>query len=134
MPTQKLISTPELHLDQPSGAQVRSMAPAPTNVVHPRLGVSIDDVRTEVDDAFKHMETFHNLEPDEIMRLAGGYSARLSYLRVQIMRVEDFAREWRDLRTREIEPALEELRNQREIASRLHSVRELDFKMEGGMP
>jgi hypothetical protein len=64
--------------------------------------------------------------------MSGGHSARLSELRVKIMRVEDFRQEWRPIRTREIEPALEELQRQYQIASRLHSVRELDWKMESG--
>jgi hypothetical protein len=41
-------------------------------------------------------------------------------------------REWRNVRTREIEPALEELERQYASASRLHSIRQLDFQMSGG--
>lgn len=108
------------------------MTPLDTSVVEPSIGGSIDSVRVEVDDAFADMKTFFNREPDEIMRMAGGHSARLSELRVRVMRVEDFRREWKSVRTRELEPALEELERQYTIASRLHSVRELDFKLEGG--
>lgn len=93
---------------------------------------SIDLVRKEIDDAFLDMREFHNLEPDEVMRMAGGHSARLSFLRVKIMRIEDFKRQWKSVREREIEPAIAELANQYTIASRLHSVRELDWKMESG--
>lgn len=93
---------------------------------------SIDLVRKEIDDAFLDMATFHNLEPDECMRMAGGHSARLSFLRVKIMRIEDYKRQWKSVREREIEPAIAELANQYTIASRLHSVRELDWRMESG--
>lgn len=96
------------------------------------VGGSIDSVRTEVDDAFADMKTFHNLNPDECMRLAGGHSARLSELRVRIFRIEDRLREWKSVRTNEIEPALEELERQWRNSSRLQSVRELDYKMESG--
>ena len=96
------------------------------------VGGSIESVRAEIDDAFKDMKTFFNREPDEIMRLCGGHSARLAELRVRIQRIEDFHRQWKAVRVREIEPALDQLRNQYEIASRLHSVREFDFKLEGG--
>ena len=102
-----------------------------TTTVFPGLG-SIDSVRGEVDDAFADMATFHNIEPDEIMRLVGGHSARLSELRVRIQRVEDFHRQWKGVRTREIELALDELAKQFQVASRLLTVRELDFKMESG--
>ena len=100
--------------------------------VHPTIGGSIESVRGEVDDAFADMKTFHSREPDEIMRLSGGHSARLSELRVKIMRVEDVLPQWRSVRTRDIEPTLEELARQYTIASRLFSVRELDWKMEQG--
>lgn len=97
------------------------------------LGVgSIDSVRAEVDDAFADMKTFHNQEPDQVMRMCGGHSARLSEIRVQIQRIEVVARQWKPIREREVEPAIEELKNQYLIASRLHAVRELDWKMSGG--
>lgn len=108
------------------------MTPLDTSEFHPSVGLSIDEARQEVDDAFEDMKTFHNREPDEIMRMAGGHSARLSEIRVRAMRIEDFRREWKSVRTRELEPAIEELRNQYQVASRLHSVRELDWKMEAG--
>lgn len=95
---------------------------------------SIDSVRKEIDDAFADMKSFHNLEPDEVMRMCGGHSARLQEIRVQINRIEVVARQWKPIREREIEPAIDELKQQYLIASRLHSVRELDFKMAGGQP
>lgn len=103
-----------------------------TSQMFPGVG-SIDSVRAEVDDAFADMKTFHNLEPDEVMRMAGGHSARLSEIRVQIQRIEVVARQWKAVREREVEPTIDELKNQFMIASRLHSVRELDFKMAGGV-
>jgi hypothetical protein len=103
-----------------------------TTDVDPTVGVSIDQARKEIDDAFADMRDFYTKEPDEIIRLCSGHSARLSELRVRIQRVEDMRREWRNVRTREVEPALEELERQYAAASRLHSVRELDFKLSGG--
>lgn len=108
------------------------MAGPNLSAVNPVVGRSILDVRSEVDDAFADAKTFHNREPDEIMRMAGGHSARLSELRVKIMRIEDMDPKWRNVRAREIEPCLDELQRQYQIASRLHSVRELDWKMEAG--
>ena len=96
------------------------------------IGGSIMTVRGEIDDAFADMKTFRDLEPDECMRAAGGHSARLSQIRVNIYRVEDWDREWKNVRVREIEPAIEELRYQYQVASRLHSARELDWRMESG--
>lgn len=100
--------------------------------IDPTIGASIDAVRGEIDDAFADMRDFYTKEPDEVIRMCSGHSARLSELRVRIQRVEDFRREWRSVRTREIEPALEELERQYASASRLHSIRELDFRLSGG--
>lgn len=100
--------------------------------VNPVVGLSMNQVREEVDDAFKDMAGFHNMEPDEIMRRSAGHAARLSYIRVCVMRIEDFRREWKDVRTRELEPALETLREQWAHGSRMHSSRELDWRIESG--
>lgn len=114
------------------GAAVRGVGPLDTSVVFGQIGGSIDSVREEIDDAYKDMKTLHNEEPDRAMRMTSGHSARLSEIRVRIMRIEDFHPQWRNVRTREIEPTLEELERQWRNASRLHSVRELDWKMESG--
>jgi hypothetical protein len=113
-------------------AQGMGLVPLDTSRVFPEVGGSIDSIRDEIDDAFKDMNTFLNLEPDEIMRMCGGHSARLAEIRVRIQRIEDFHRQWRPIRIREIEPTLDQLQNQYQIASRLHSCRELDWKMESG--
>lgn len=110
----------------------RSLQTLDFDEVDPVVGLSINQTRSEVDDACADMEKFHQMEPDEIMRRAGGHSARLSTLRIRVMRIEDFKREWKDVRTRNLEPALEQLEHQYTIASRLHSVRELDWRMEAG--
>lgn len=103
-----------------------------TSQLIPEMGGSIDSIRVEIDDAFKDMATFLQREPDEIMRMASGHSARLSWVRVQCLRIEDWYRPARDLRTRELEPCIEELQKQWAHGSRLHSVRELDWKIESG--
>lgn len=128
MATQRLVSA----APAPAQGQAPRITPFDTSVYDNTVAGSIDSVRGEVDDAFADMATFHNLEPDEAMRMASGHSARLSFIRVRIMRIEDFKREWKNVRVREIEPAIEELREQWKNASRLHSVRELDWKMEAG--
>ena len=103
-----------------------------TTVVYPEVGLSIAGVRTEVDDAFDDIKTFHQREPDEVFRLVSGHSARLAELRGRSYRIEDRAPVWKAIRTREIEPALDELNKQFQIASRLLSVRDLDYRMEAG--
>ncbi len=120
-------------IPEESGQQGRVGAiPLDTSQYVPAIGGSIDSVREEIDDSFADMKTFHNREPDEIMRICRGHSARLSELKVKILRIEDYRREWKNVRTREIEPTLDELKDQWQNASRLQSVRELDWRMEMG--
>lgn len=114
---------------RPPGATV---AQYPTHEVHQAIGGSIDSVRQEVDDAFADMKTFYQNEPDHVMRLAQGHSARLSELRVLIMRIEDQLPIWKNVRMRDIEPAIDELWKQYQISSRLQSARELDWRIESG--
>ena len=109
-------------------------SPSDDAVVVPAAGGSIDTIRGEIDDAFKDMRTFKDLDPDEVMRIVAGWSARFSELRVRAMRIEDVAqyRRFKTLRTRDLEPIMDELKQQFMIASRLQSVRELDYKIEAG--
>lgn len=123
-------------LDPNAGAPVASLHPAmgrpDFDAVFPMIGGSVNSIRAEVDDAFADMKTFKDREPDEIMRLAGGHSARLSEIRVKIMRIEDMHPQWRQIRARDLEPTIEELQRQYQIASRLFAVRQLDWAMESG--
>lgn len=128
----KLVTDERLQQPTGSAAPASAFTPLDTSIEDVTVGGSIASVRGEIDDAFADMKTCHNQEPDIAMRLVQGHSARLSELRVRIQRIEDFKREWKAVRTREIEPALEELERQYTIASRLHSVRELDWKIESG--
>jgi hypothetical protein len=129
----QMVAAPDSGQNGITGAtpsQGMGVVPLDTSRVFLEVGGSIDSVRDEVDDAFKDMNTFLNREPDEIMRMCGGHSARLAEIRLRIHRIEDFHRQWRPIRLREIEPALDQLQNQYRIASRLHSCREFDWKVE----
>ena len=117
----------------PGGVQQLSpvVGPPPTDEQFGGGLGSIDSVRREVADAYSDMKTFHNTEPDEVLRYCSGHSARLSEVKVLISQVEPVFRQWRAVRVNEVEPAIEELRAQFSIASRLIAVRELDWKMSG---
>lgn len=135
MTTRLVLQAPPEGAQSPATPSVGATAPAAQtdlNRVSPEIGGSINSVRGEIDDACRDMNTFHNQPPDDVMRLCGGHSARLSELRIRIQRIEDFHRAWKSVRTREIEPCLAELTNQYQIASRLLSARELDYRMETG--
>lgn len=98
------------------------------------VGGSVASVRREIDDCLADMRTFLDREPDEVMRMVSGWSARMCELKVRIRRVEDIQREWKPVREREIEPIVDELALQHMIASRLLTVREFDYKTSMGQP
>jgi hypothetical protein len=92
---------------------------------------SIDDVRSEIDDAHEDMREFYLNEPDEVMRKVSGHLARMTELSKEIRRIEGSARMWKSVRTAEIDPTIDALFQQFQIHSRLQSVREMDFRVSG---
>jgi len=116
-----------------SRGQVVPMPAAALAQVYPGVG-SIQSVRDEIDATLAAMREMHRLESDQVMRAVAGLTARLVELRINIVRMEVMAPIWKNLRTQELEPTLDELGRQYAIASRLHSVRELDYRISTGAP
>ena len=94
---------------------------------------SIESVRGEVDDCLADMKAFASAQPDQVMAAVSGHSARLVEIMIQISRIEVVHRQWKPIRTQEIEPVLAELKHQFSVASRLITVRGLDQALIGGM-
>lgn len=122
----KLTSTP------PSSA-VSILEHLAKQVVAPELG-SVDSVHGELDEMFGVMKRFSRMEPDEVMLHCSAYSARLSEIRMIIHRIEDVHRHWKAVRTREVDPTIEELKFQFNVASRLLSSRAFDYEVTRGQP
>ena len=87
-------------------------------------------VSTEIDDYLRLIQTFGSCEPDEVLRQVSAVSARLTYLRIQLIR-EGNQRANR-VRTQELDPLMDNLDMQFKIASRLLTVRQLDWDMAKG--
>lgn len=104
---------------------------APPKITIPDLNMTLEDARQEVEDIYDHMKDFYTQEPDEVMRLCGGYHARLAEIRMYVERCEDQGnfRLLKQFRTKEVEPALKDLKHQYDIASRLLTYRQLDWEM-----
>jgi len=114
--------------------QAMTVVPMRTDVWNDVVKGTIESVRKEIDDACEEMETLYNNEPDHCLRIISGHSARLSHIAILVRRIEDREPQWRQLRERELETALRELERQYDNASRRHTMREFDFKVDGGMP
>lgn len=105
--------------------------PVDTTHRYPAVG-SIDDVRSEIDDAWGDIREFYQEEPDDVMRMCSGHMARLGEISKDIRRIESSAPALKRLRAQELEHTIDELWKQYQIASRLQSVREMDWKMTAG--
>lgn len=71
------------------------------------------------------IRTWHDKAPDQIMREASAYSARLTELWTELKLVESHDRQWTQVRTQQVTPILDEIDRQFEFAkSRIAMMRQ----------
>lgn len=111
-------------------------APSPSNgqaaVLSPREQETlvVGQLQAEVDSWYVAMRSFGEHDPSDIFMSLAGISARASELRTQVQRSDN--RRLTAFRTRELEPALDEVDRQFKLWSRVQSVRDLEFRLSGG--
>lgn len=110
--------------DTPEGAEERGKARASGS---PRL--NRDALREELDVILAKCVLAPQMEPDQAMILMSGLLARLVQLHIEIARVEHVQRDLKSVRTQEVDYAMDLVRDQYRIASRLISVRALDVEL-----
>lgn len=93
--------------------------------------VSKQDVEDEIDLMLRTVREFWNMEPDQVMRTASAFSARCTELSIHLFRLEG-RREWKQVRTMQVDKLISELDRQFKLASRLVEVRRQDIALEGG--
>jgi cytosine/adenosine deaminase-related metal-dependent hydrolase len=93
--------------------------------------VSKEAVEEEIDVMLTSVRGFWQMEPDQRMRLITAMSARCTELCVHLHRLEG-RREWRQVRTQQVERLLAELDRQFRIASREIEVRRQDIELTRG--
>lgn len=111
------------------GAMAPAFSTLDTSTWNEHVHGSIDNIREEIRDAREHSTHFYEHMPDEAMRLAGGYSARMGFLVSLVKDIENDVPGWRPVREA-AQACQEEMRWQHENHSRLHSTREFDWKVE----
>lgn len=89
----------------------------------------IDKTRDEIDSYYSMIEQFPKKEPGMILQDLAVISGRVSEIRTKITRIESSNRKLQQLRTKEIDPLLEEVDRQYKIWSRIISVRQQEFDM-----
>ncbi len=98
---------------------------------HRTSGVGlIPGFQAEIDGYFVQMQDFNEIDVRGILSTLAGMSARISYMRSQVIRNE--GRPAAAFRTRQIEPLLEEIDRQFKVWSRYQSVAQMEFDASRG--
>jgi hypothetical protein len=92
--------------------------------------ISRQYVEDEIDLMFRAVRGFWDMFPDQVMRMCSAMSARASEIYVHLHRLEG-RREWKQIRTMQIDTLLSELDRQFRIHSRLVEVQKLEAFQEG---
>ncbi len=88
--------------------------------------ISKQHVEEEVDLMLRAVRGFWEMEPDQVMRMVAAMSARCTELAIHLHRLEG-KREWRQVRTLQVERLQAELDRQFKLASRMLEVRRQDL-------
>lgn len=80
------------------------------------------------------IRTWHNKQPDEVLREAGAYSARLTEILTELKLIETYDRTYLQMRTMQVTPVLDEIDRQMKMnVSRIAMLRQdLDAATRGG--
>lgn len=89
---------------------------------------SRDQIEAELDGVLLVIRSFWTMEPDQVMAHVAAMSARCTELEVLLHRVEFRDRQYKQIRTLQVQKILEELERQFKIASRLVEVRRQDLE------
>jgi hypothetical protein len=121
----------EESLDRRNG--VVPILPAPNRGVpnvHADERVALQQYLAELDVYYQALKVFAEQEPDMVLQQVAAFSGRLCEIRARLQRMGTTRAN--QLRTREVDPLMEQMDFQFRIASRLLSMREFEFKASGG--
>jgi len=90
---------------------------------------SREHIEDELDLMLQTIRGFWNSEPDQVMREVSAMSARLTELWVHLHRIESRDRTYKQIRTMQVNPMLEELDRQFRLASRTVEIRRQDLEL-----
>lgn len=88
-----------------------------------------DQVQGELDVMLDVFRSLYEREPDDVMRVCSALSARLTQLYVLLHRVEARDRQYKQVRTQQVVPMLDEVERQYRLASRIVEVRRQDMEL-----
>jgi hypothetical protein len=89
---------------------------------------SRNQIEAELDGILLVIRDFWTMEPDQVMGHCAAMTARLTELEVLLHRVEVRDRQYKQIRTMQVQKIVDELERQFRIASRLVEVRRQDME------
>ena len=92
--------------------------------------VSREAVEEEIDMMLRAVRGFWEMEPDQVLRMCSALSARCTEMGIHLHRLEG-KREWKQVRTMQVERLLAELDRQFKDHSRVVEMRRQDMYFEG---
>lgn len=93
--------------------------------------VSRQSVEDEIDMMLRTIRGFWDMEPDQVFKMSRAISARCTEMGIHLHRLEG-KREWKQVRTMQVERILLEIDRQFKLASREVEMRRQDLEMERG--
>lgn len=124
------------HVTSASGFLVEASAEAVAYATVPEVAAlaaagtlgSRDQIEAELDGILVVIRDFWTMEPDHVMSHCAAMTARLTELEVLLHRVEVRDRQFKQIRTMQVQKIIDELERQFKIASRLIEVRRQDME------
>lgn len=114
------------------GTSVRPVPPSlvPEPVFKTQDQRLVDEVRKEIDGYYIMLKRLHVMPPEEVFYTLSSITARVSEIRTHLWRSE--SRRLAALRSREIDPLLEEADRQFRLMSRHQAVRQMEWDAAKG--
>ena len=113
----------------PEGGYIEDMVPAVVAELSAGALGSRQLVEDEIDLMLRTIREFHSMEPDQVLIMSSAISARASEISIHLHRLEGRQREWKQIRTMQINVVLLELDRQFKDHSRLIEVRRQDLEL-----
>ncbi|MGZ4745715.1 MAG: hypothetical protein ACXVYY_01395 [Oryzihumus sp.] len=117
------------------GTKEGGFTPAPATPLAPVQRIALaqlgtrEDIEQELDAILVLLSQLCTLEPDAAMRQISALSARCTELAVHLHRAESRDRQYTRIRTAQVQPILDDLKTQKEIAKGMVEMRRQDLSL-----
>lgn len=89
----------------------------------------VSDIQVELDDYLTRLRDLNSLPPVEVFQALSAISARLAEIRNRLIRTDN--RRFTALRTKEVDPLIDEVDRQFKFHSRIQAVRDSEMRLSG---